>query len=131
MVVADQNLIHRIIDAVGLARVAAQQMRRDLFDPGARAPRVGGDIGAAKRRAFAPAFGAVIRHHPDNGCVEAPVFPPTGQKIDPARIGQMDVVKFDPGNLHAASPFGGMRTSFPTCALDRKSSCAATIWSSG
>ncbi|GAB1363025.1 hypothetical protein MASR1M32_22610 [Rhodobacter sp.] len=126
VVMPDQRLVHCIVDPVDLTRIAAQKMRGDVLDPGAGAARMRGDIGRTEGRAFPPAFNACIRLHPHDGRIEAAVFAPARQKVDPAGIGQMHLVKFDFADLHA-STCGGISTSLPVWDLDRKSRCACAI----
>jgi hypothetical protein len=55
MRLADERLVHQVVDAVDLPWLAPEQVRRDLRDPGPRSGRVRGDVDGPERRALAPA----------------------------------------------------------------------------
>lgn len=84
---AQQSLVHGVVDAVNVSGVAPDQIRCDLFDTGAGTAGMGCDVVRTKGRAFAPTLGAVIGSQADDDTVKPGVDPPTGKLIAAPGIG--------------------------------------------
>jgi hypothetical protein len=98
--VTHQRVVHHIVDAIDPPRIQADESRRELGDPGANTPCMGGYVVRAKGSAFTPSLESGVRLDADDRCVETAILASSRQPINPAGEGQADLENTDRGYPH-------------------------------
>lgn len=98
-----QRGIHAVIQLRQLARIAAEQMRPQLPQPGAHTLRVGGQIEWPQRAHLSIAHQVIVRFHRHDRAVKNGHGFPAGPFVGGLMQGKLDAIGEDAGDFHAGT----------------------------
>ena len=102
--VAEQRGVERVVHDRELARVDAEQRRRQLAQRGARAPAVRRQVGRAERARLAEPLRPVVGRDTDDGAGEADDLAATRHDVRPVDVREVVAIDVNAGDLHDGRP---------------------------